>query len=126
MRDIDHDLERFQNSVNDRFNAYHGQFREAVRDFYEAASHIDADDTSRVRFEKLVKVRNSARELHARMHRRIYDEVERGDLSRGEISTLLNVNREVYASNRGLLAALADALLDETSADDFASLPETA
>jgi hypothetical protein len=57
------------------------------------------------------------------MHRRIYDEVERGALSRVEISTLLNVNRELYVSNLSLISALADALLDMESADDFASIP---
>ncbi len=124
IRDIDHDLERFRNSVNDRFNAYLGQFREGVREFYESASQLDAADNVRVRFEKLVALKRVVRDLHRRMHQRIYGEVERGELSRGEISTLLNVNREIYASNRSLVAALADTLLDEASAEDFASLPE--
>ena len=126
VRDIQHDLERFRDSVNDRFNAYLGQFQEAVREFYETASELDAADNARVRFEKLVAIKQTVRELHQRMHRRIYEEVERGDLNRGEISTLLNVNREIYASNKSLVAALADALLDEAAAEDFASLPESA
>ena len=125
IRDVEHDLARFRNSINDRFNAYLGQFRESVREFYESASTIDAGDNARVRFEKLVTIKQDGRELHRRMHRRIYGEVERGELNRGEISTLLNVNREIYASNKGFVAALADALLDEASAEDFASLPES-
>ena len=60
------------------------------------------------------------------MHRRIYDEVERGELSRVEISTLLNVNRELYVSHLSLVSSLADALLDMESADDFASIPSAA
>ena len=112
--------------MNDRFNAYLGQFQEAVREFYETASELDAADNARVRFEKLVMIKQTVRELHKRMHRRIFEEVERGELNRGEISTLLNVNREIYASNKSLVAALADALLDESSAEDFASLPEGA
>ncbi len=125
MRDVQHDLDRFRDSVNDRFNAYLGQFRESVRDFYEVASRVNAGDVASVRFENLVKLKQVLRQTHERMHRRIYDEVGRGELDRGEISTLLNVNREVYASNQSLLAALADALLDEDSAEDFASLPES-
>ncbi|MEE4162756.1 MAG: Na/Pi symporter [Woeseiaceae bacterium] len=124
-RDIQHDLERFRNSVNDRFNAYLGQFREAMRDFYEAASRVRAGDNPQLCFENLVKLKHVSRSLHERMHRRIYDEVTRGELSRGEVSTLLNVNREVYASNQSMLAALADLMLGETSAEDFASLPES-
>jgi len=124
-RDVHHDLERFRNSVNDRFNAYFGQFRELLRDFYETASRIRADDNAQLRFEHLVKLKQLSRTLHERMHRRIYDEVTRNELNRGEISTLLNVNREVYASNQSMLAALADIMLDEISAEDFASLPES-
>ena len=68
-------------------------------------------------------VKNKGETLHDRMHRRIYDEVERGELGRGEISTLLNVNRELYVSNLSLISALADALLDMDSAEEFASIP---
>ncbi len=124
VRDVQHDLDRFRDSVNDRFNAYLGQFRESVRDFYEAASRINAEDVASVRFENLAKLKQEVRQAHERMHQRIYDEIGRGELDRGEISTLLNVNREIYASNQGLVAALADTLLDEESAEDFASLPE--
>ena len=123
VRDVKHDLERFRDSVSDRFNAYLGQFRESVRDFYEAASRVNADDVAAVRFENLVKLKQVLRESHDRMHRRIYDEIERGELRRDEISTLLNVNRELYAAHQSLVAALADALLDEDGAEDFASLP---
>lgn len=125
IRDIEHDLRLFRDSVNDRFNAYLGQFRESIRDFYEAASQLAAEDPPQVRFETLVTVRKAAHSLHRRMHRRIYDEVERGELSRAEISTLLNVNREIDAANRSMLAAMADTLLEPHSAEDFASLPES-
>ena len=57
------------------------------------------------------------------MHRRIYDEVSRGELSEVEISTLLNVNRELFVANQSLISSLADALLNMESAGDFASIP---
>ena len=57
------------------------------------------------------------------MHRRIYDEVSRGELSEVEISTLLNVNRELFVANQSLISSLADALLNLESASDFASIP---
>ena len=44
-------------------------------------------------------------------------------LSQVQISTLLNVNRELYLSNQSLLSALADGLLDTHSATDFDSIP---
>ncbi len=126
MRDIDHDLRRFRDSINDRFNAYLAQFRESVREFYDAASSLDASNTMQLRFENLATLRNTARELHQRLHQRIYREIESGDLSRDEISTLFNVNREIYASNKAIVAALGDTLLDEESARNLESLPESA
>ena len=57
------------------------------------------------------------------MRHRIYDEVSRGELNEVEISTLLNVNKELLVANQSLLAALADALLNMDSASDFSSIP---
>ena len=45
------------------------------------------------------------------MHADIYQEVAIDALSEVQISTLLNVNRELLSSNQSLLAALADVLL---------------
>ena len=123
VKDIQHDLHGFRDSVNDRSNAYFHQFREVVREFYESLSSLRDAELPTLRFERLVDVKNKSEDLHQRMHRRIYDEVERGELGRGEISTLLNVNRELYVSNLSLISALADALLDMDSADEFASIP---
>ena len=123
MKDIYEDLRLFHDSVNDRFNAYFNQFREAEREFYEAMNSLRAADIPSLRFETLVEIKNKGEDIHRRMHKRIYDEVSRGELSEVEISTLLNVNRELYISHHSLLSALADALLDMESASDFASIP---
>ena len=123
VKDVHHDLHVFRDSVNDRFNAYYHQFREVVREFYESLDTLKDSELPALRFERLVDLKGTSESLHQRMHRRIYDEVERGELSRVEISTLLNVNRELYVSNLSLISALADALLDMESADDFASIP---
>ncbi len=123
IRDISADLQRFRDSVNDRYNAYYQQFQETVREFYESLDTLGSSELPAMRFEGMVEIKNRAQSLHMRMHRRIYDEVERGELSRVEISTLLNVNREIYVSHLSLISSLADALLDMDSADDFAAIP---
>ena len=123
IKDIGDDLHSFRASVNDRYNAYYHQFRETVREFYESLDTLRAANLPTLRFEGLVEIKSKGESLHSRMHRRIYDEVERGELSRVEVSTLLNVNREIYVSHLSLVSSLADALLDMDSADDFASIP---
>ena len=123
MKDVHADLELFKGSVNDRFNAYFGQFREAAREFFEGLDLLQTSDMPALRFEALVKIKNKSELIHDRMHRRIYDEVSRGELGEVEISTLLNVNRELFVANQSLISSLADALLDMGSASDFASIP---
>ena len=123
MKDVHGDLELFRGSVNDRFNAYYGQFREAAREFYEALDTLQTSDMASLRFEALVEIKGKSETVHNRMHRRIYDEVSRGELSEVEISTLLNVNRELFVAGQSLVGALADALLDIEAAGDFAGIP---
>ena len=123
IKDVYVDLKLFRGSVKDRFNAYFGQFREAAREFYEALKSLRTSDISSLRFEALVDIKGKSELVHNRMHRRIYDEVSRGELSEVEISTLLNVNRELFIANQSLVSALADALLESESASDFASIP---
>jgi hypothetical protein len=53
----------------------------------------------------------------------IYHEVALEALTEVQISTLLNVNRELLHSNQSLLASLADVLLDIESAADYESIP---
>jgi phosphate:Na+ symporter len=123
MKDVHGDLELFRGSVNDRFNAFFGQFREAAREFYENLDTLKKADIPTLRFEALVEIKNKAESIHNRMRHRIYDEVSRGELSEVEISTLLNVNRELLVANQSLASALADVLLNMDSASDFASIP---
>jgi hypothetical protein len=68
-------------------------------------------------------LKNSNEALDAAAHADIYAEVTLGQLTEIEISTLLNVNREIHASNHSLLAALADVLLDLQGAADYGSIP---
>jgi len=123
MKDVYEDLQVFRGSVNDRFNAYFGQFREAAREFYESLDSLQTSDLPPLRFEALIEIKDKSESVHQRMHRRIYDEVAREELNEVEISTLLNVNRELFVANHSLVSSLADAMLDLDSASDFASIP---
>jgi phosphate:Na+ symporter len=123
MKDVHGDLELFRGSVNDRFNAYFGQFREAAREFFEVLDTLKEADIPALRFEALVEIKNKAESIHNRMRHRIYGEVSRGELGEVEISTLLNVNRELLVANQSLVSALGDVLLNLDSASDFASIP---
>ncbi|MDX1405980.1 MAG: Na/Pi symporter [Woeseiaceae bacterium] len=125
LKDTHHDLEQFRESVDDRFNAWFGRFRGAAQEFFEALRSLRNAETPSHRFEMLVGLKNRNESLHSRMHAEIYHEVAVDALSEVQISTLLNVNRELYHSNQSLLSSLADLLLDNESAADYESIPVT-
>jgi phosphate:Na+ symporter len=123
VKDTHHDLHSFRESVDDHFNAWFGYFRDATRDFFELFDSVRTVDIPAHRFEILVELKNKNEALHTKMHADIYKEVARSQLTEVQISTLLNVNRELYLSNQGLLASLADVLLDAANAADYESIP---
>ena len=123
VKDTHHDLHAFRESVDDQFNAWFGYFRDATRAFFELFDSMHTVDVPAHRFEILVELKNKNEALHLNTHADIYKEVARGQLTEVQISTLLNVNRELYLSNQGLLASLADVLLDAASAADYESIP---
>ncbi|HEX9852965.1 MAG TPA: Na/Pi symporter [Woeseiaceae bacterium] len=123
IRDTHHDLQQFRDSANDHFNEYYDRFRAMVRDFYDAYDALRSATDPAHHFEVLTALKARNESLHRGMHANIYREVSAAMLSETEISTLLNVNREIYTSGQNLLTALADALLDPQRAADFAGIP---
>jgi phosphate:Na+ symporter len=123
LKDTHDDLHQFRESLDDRLNAWFGNFRNAVHEFYETLDRLRGVEEPSHRFASLVELKNKNEALHAKMHADIYHEVALGTLNEVQISTLLNVNRELYSSNHSLLASLADVLLDIESAADYESIP---
>ncbi len=60
---------------------------------------------------------------HEQLHREIYSDIHGGQLADSEISTLLNVNREMSNSNMALVMALQDFSLKEEEAAALNQLP---
>ncbi|MDH3439397.1 MAG: Na/Pi symporter [Gammaproteobacteria bacterium] len=123
LKDTHHDLEAFQQAVDDHFNAWFGRFRDSASDFYQQLAAMKSATSSAHQFERLVELKARNEENHNALHAAIHKEVALDSLTDVQISTLLNVNRELYQSNQSLLAALADALLDTQRATDFDSIP---
>jgi phosphate:Na+ symporter len=123
IKDTHHDLRSFREAVDDRLNAWFGHYRNAAIEFYGILSALQAASSSSHRFEMLLELKKHNEAIHDGLHTEIQHEITLGHLSEVQISTLLNVNRELYLSNQNLLGALSDALLDVHAAADFESIP---
>ena len=126
LKDVHEDMHTFRESENDYFNAYYARFRTNLDTFYKDVNGLRKVDVESLRFELLAELVAENSTLHDEMHKDIYQEATLGDISAMEISTLLNVNREVYHSNQSLILAMADAILAPDKAEDLASLKGTA
>lgn len=123
IKDVRTDLQAFGQSATDSLNAYHRRYQEVAREFYTALETLKEGTTDTLMFELLVDLNRKNDVLHAATHSEIYQDMLAGRLSEEQVSTLLNVNREILLSNRNLLAAIAGACLPSEQADTFTSLP---
>ena len=123
LKDTHHDLVSFRTSVDDQFNAWFAVFQAAARKFYGQLHALKAATSDAHRFEMLVELKTLNESTHTALHTKIHGEVTADVLSDVQISTLLNVNRELYLSSQSLLSALADALLDAHGAADYEAIP---
>jgi phosphate:Na+ symporter len=123
MKDVRGDLLSFRESADDIINAYYRRYQVGSREFYSMLETLRNASTESLMFELLVDLNEKNEELHSATHSQIYHDMAAGRLSEEEVSTLLNVNREVLHSNRSILAAIAGVSLPAEQADTFTSLP---
>ncbi len=122
-KDIRHNLHEFGRSVSDYLAEFREWFTLELERFYrriEQAAALEQPDALSDSFLDLM-AQNSA--LHDKLHEDLRRDAMHQSLSDTEISTLFNVNREVYNSNRELILALKDCRLEPRRADEFMGYP---
>lgn len=123
LRDIRHNLEEFADSPREDVNSYVDHFRVVMTEFYSEIFRLRTNETSQVVFQDFANLIQRTHDWQDQLHREIYADIDRGKLADYEISSLLNVNREVLNSNIALVMALQELLLDEDEAAALNQLP---
>jgi len=111
IKDIHHNLAEFGGSHEDIQHHYLARFRESMQsclsDLYSLPSRFEQTD-SKVIFEELASTRTRLARRHDAIHENIYSDVREERVDESLVSTLLNVNREMYTCQLWLVLALAD------------------
>jgi phosphate:Na+ symporter len=126
LRDIRHDLEAFEDSPRRDVSEYLEHFRSVMTAFYGDLFRLRSDDESPALFQDFADLISKINNWHNQLHREIFADIKRGGIDEADISSLLNVNRELLNSNVALVMALADYSLDADAADAVRQLPGTA
>lgn len=122
-RDVRHDLHEFERSVSDYLAGFRQRLKSDLEDFYARLEGVQALTQAESISEELLDLINENNTLHDTLHEEIRREGIRHELTDTEVSTLFNVNREIYNSNRELILAFKDLKLPPREAHAFMSFP---
>lgn len=122
-RDVRYDLHEFERSVSDYLAEFRERLRTDLGSFYARLEEVETLSQPDTITEILIALLRENNSLHDTLHEEIRHEAVRHELTDTEVSTLFNVNREIYNSNRELILAHKDCRLPPGHADAFMSFP---
>jgi phosphate:Na+ symporter len=123
MKDINHDRMEFSNSANDMKYDIYKLFRAKLNTFYTALNELFISGSSASHFKKLEELLTEINVDYKEMMKSSYKDAGKEILKDTDISTLFNVNRELYSSSKSIIFSLKDYLLDSTEAEKFEEIP---
>jgi phosphate:Na+ symporter len=125
LKDIEADLRNFEASDQPALAAYGQRLRDVLTEFYLAVYAIRDRQGDRVSLEDIIELNQLIHRGHDEIHRTVYTDIRRNRLEEGDISSLLNANRELFVSCRALLTALAAYVLPSEQLETLETLPSS-
>ena len=125
IKDIAHNIRDFEKSVNDEIMALVQFIKESQNQFYQHLYHIFESPGSKAHFEELAYLKKLSKSSYNRFVEKGYRRVQKDQFTDIEISTLFNVNREIHSSNKAMISAVKELLLQGPQAADFEMIPDT-
>jgi len=119
MKDIILDEKNLRNSANDLKYNFYNSFRDELAVFYSTINLIFVSENNQYIFSELEKLVNNIKVNYDEKIKNFYKELTSGVIKEVDISTLFNINREIYSSCKALIFSLKDYLLDAESAEKF-------
>ncbi len=124
IKDIRHDrYDLKESAVDDMFEHY--QFLQTqLRYFYEQVSTFFAHAEKQQNcYDDLLQLMNQIQKDYDVSMQQIYKKSGNGTLNNLEISTLLNMSREIYSSNKAIIYAFKAFFLNPILAEKFENIP---
>lgn len=124
MKDIHADVLHLKNSANDaKYNAYLN-LQDFLNEFYRTMNSLIMHESQLDAFEILSFEINHISKKYEEWTGFYVLKGGAKKLKGIELSTLINLNREVYSSSRALIVSIKDRILNKESAENFENLPQ--
>ncbi len=122
MKDVTSNIANLNSSVTDiTFNLF-TRHKKETEDLYRQLNAL-MEQKIKPDFEKLQNIYNSIQDNYSSALNNFYKEAHDAPIADLDITTALNFNRELFTSNKAMLMAVKDLLLEEKDAADFNEIP---
>ncbi|NNF51743.1 MAG: Na/Pi cotransporter family protein [Gammaproteobacteria bacterium] len=126
LRDIRHNLMEFEDSPQAQLNAFLEHLRSVMTSFYAELYSVPYQGGTDTLFRDFAELLERVHAWHDQLHREIIHDISKDRVDEAEISSLLNVNRELLNSNISLIMAIKDYHLEAAQSEAFRQLPGAA
>ena len=106
VKDIYHNLNEFVDSPKQSLNRYGEKFRQAQLGFFDRVFELRSSASEGPIAQDFPDLAREIQTAHDRHNARLYEDIQGRSLQEDEISTVLNVNRELKISNESLIGAI--------------------
>lgn len=124
MKDISHNVEELSGSGNDFKYKWFLHTREKLGEFYHYSVSLLGEHNNEAE-KKIEAGMNEIRKYYDTFLDTIYKDGARGKVNEMELSTLVNVNREIFSSCKALLLSLQDLIRETTAPAAVLPVPAT-
>ncbi len=122
MNDIGSNITDLRHSATDiKFNFF-THHKKGTEDLYQQLNAL-MEQKTKADFEKLQSIFDTIQDNYSTSLNNFYKEAQDAKIEDLDITTALNFNRELFTSNKAMLMAVKDFLLEEKEADVFNEIP---
>ncbi len=122
MKDVAGNINNLSRSSKDiKFNFF-THHKKGTEDLYQQLNTL-MEQKTKVNFDKLKIIFTGIQDNYSSSLNNFYKEAQNAPIEDLDITIALNFNRELFTSNKAMLMAVKDFLLEEKDADDFNEIP---
>lgn len=123
VKDIDSNISNLSHSSKDiKYNFFLHHKKETENMYFQLNTFLLQEN--KVSFEELQFLFDSIQNNYSSALNNFYTEAQKASIENLDITTIINFNRELFTSNKAMLMAVKEMVLDEKQAEFFNEIPK--
>jgi phosphate:Na+ symporter len=123
IRDVYEDRQELRNALNSEEYSQYKEIQKELSDFYYTLFNVLKSNDRQKLNDELISMLKEIHLRHTNRMKDLYKEGIQHGIEEVDLSTLLNVNREIFSSCKAMVFAVKDLFLSEQDAQSFDNIP---